>query len=164
MFKRIGCISAFLLVSAAMAAQAGSYGYAGCGLGAIVFGHNQNRAVQTFAATTNATFYSQTFGITSGTSECTEGGVARKDKAREVFVAANIQDITREMAAGKGEFVTALGTLSGCGAQAMPQFLQAVQSHYEAIYPSAATQPLQFLESVDSVIASDTVLSGACGA
>ena len=68
-----------ILFAASMAApaaiSAGGYGSAGCGLGAIVFGSKPGM-IQVLAATTNATFYSQTFGITTGTSEC-GGGVVK---------------------------------------------------------------------------------------
>ncbi len=49
----------------------GTYGTAGCGLGSMAFG-NQKGAIQILAATTNGLFGTQTFGITSGTSNCGE--------------------------------------------------------------------------------------------
>jgi hypothetical protein len=162
MMKRVLSVGLVMLAVAAIPVQAGNFSYAGCGLGAVIWGKNNNRGVQTLASTTNGTFYSQTLGITSGTSECTDGGVARKEKAREIFVAANLKDVTREMAAGHGEFVSALGTLSGCTQQVMPDFLQAVQSHYQTIVPTATTEPLQIVHGLDSVIASSSLLSQSC--
>ena len=41
-----------------------TYGLAGCGLGSMVFG-DQKGMIQILAATTNNTFGTQTFGITS---------------------------------------------------------------------------------------------------
>src|SRR6266545_2071443 len=46
-----------------------SYGLAGCGLGSMLIGSKPG-IVQIFAATTNGSFGTQTFGITSGTSNC----------------------------------------------------------------------------------------------
>ena len=46
------------------------YGAAGCGLGSFVFGDNNSWWAQTLGATTNGTSGSQTFGITTGTSNC----------------------------------------------------------------------------------------------
>src|SRR3954464_7446787 len=48
-----------------------TYGTAGCGLGSLVFG-DQKGAIQILAATTNTTFGTQTFGITTGTSNCVD--------------------------------------------------------------------------------------------
>ncbi|HAH08163.1 MAG TPA: hypothetical protein DCM05_16835 [Elusimicrobia bacterium] len=151
-----------MLSFAAIPVQAGNYSYAGCGLGAVIWGKNNNRAVQTLATTTNSTFYSQSLGITSGTSECTDGGVAKKEMAREIFVAANLKDVTREMAAGQGEFVTALGTLSGCTQNVLPDFLRAVQNHYQTIVPTATTEARQIVHGLDNVIAHNAILSESC--
>lgn len=162
MFKKTTIAVPLMLAFAATPLQAGNYGYAGCGLGAVIWERNQNRGVQLLALTTNYSSNSQTFGISSGTSECTEGGAARKEKAREIFVAANIKDITREMAAGTGEYVAALGLLSGCNSRAIPAFGKKVQANYERIYPSATVEPNEVIRNLDSVIASDAALSQSC--
>src|SRR5690348_10000976 len=47
------------------------YGVAGCGFGSMLFG-KQPGFIQVLAATTNGTFGSQTFGISTGTSNCTD--------------------------------------------------------------------------------------------
>src|SRR5215813_15499169 len=51
-----------------------TYGTAGCGLGSMVFG-DQKGAIQILAGTTNWLFGTQTFGITTGTSNCGEAAV-----------------------------------------------------------------------------------------
>ena len=76
-----------LSLSAPVAVSANGYGAAGCGLGAIVFGSKPGM-IQVLAATTNATFYSQTFGITTGTSEC--GGGAVKVQAEQKNITIDI--------------------------------------------------------------------------
>jgi len=55
----------------------------GCGLGKLAwmdYGSQKQIAPQVMMATTNATFGSQTFGISSGTSGCTHDGVIMKNK------------------------------------------------------------------------------------
>ena len=69
MKKIFGLASAVVLTSASFA---GSYGDAGCGFGSMIFG-NQAGFMQVFAATTNGTSGSQTFGITTGTLNCGGG-------------------------------------------------------------------------------------------
>ena len=55
----------------------------GCGLGKLAwsdYGGQKQIAPQVFMATTNGTFGSQTFGISSGTSGCTNDGLIMKNK------------------------------------------------------------------------------------
>ncbi|HYG66757.1 MAG TPA: DUF3015 family protein, partial [Anaeromyxobacteraceae bacterium] len=73
-------LAALLVAGVASAAETesairgtpGRYGAAGCGLGSMAFG-NTPGAVQILASTTNGLFGTQTFGITTGTSNCGEG-------------------------------------------------------------------------------------------
>ena len=66
MKRTIFAVIAVLAISSS--AWAGGYKSAGCGLGSMII--KDDGFVQVFAATTNATSGSQTFGITSGTSNC----------------------------------------------------------------------------------------------
>jgi hypothetical protein len=93
-------------VSAAFAAD---YGAAGCGLGSLAFKNND--MTQILAATTNGTFANQTFGMTFGTSGCNNKGLVKLSMARESFIEANYKDLSRDAAAGRGEFVTNLAKL-----------------------------------------------------
>jgi hypothetical protein len=52
----------------------------GCGLGTIVFEGQNGLVSQTFAVTTNGTFGNQTFGITSGTSNCEQYSTLRSTR------------------------------------------------------------------------------------
>lgn len=79
---------------------AAGYGPAGCGLGSMVIGSKPGME-QVFAATTNGTSGSQTFGITSGTSNCGDHGLVNLSKEREVFAQENYTSLVKEMAQGK---------------------------------------------------------------
>ncbi|PJZ83501.1 DUF3015 domain-containing protein [Leptospira harrisiae] len=89
------------------------YGMAGCGLGSMVPVW-KNDIGQVLAATTNGSLSSQTFGITSGTSNCTTDGIVRADRAQEVFVAYNEGPLELETVRGTGERVQAIASLLGC--------------------------------------------------
>lgn len=91
--------------------QAKNYGMAGCGLGSVVMGKSGG---QISAATTNGTVYSQFFGITTGTLNCTDDGVALNDREQELFTEANFELIKQEIAQGEGENIYALASLMGC--------------------------------------------------
>lgn len=85
------------------------YGVAGCGLGSIVFGPKTGW-VQIVAATLNGTGV-QTFGITTGTSNCDmgEGGLFAAS-----FIESNREVVTKEFARGRGETVDSLAYILRC--------------------------------------------------
>src|SRR5262245_44979305 len=91
----------FVVTSFSSAARA-QYGMAGCGIGALLFGNDNSKLMQILAATTNGLFGSQTFGITSGTSNCNAGGVVKAEKEQAAFAEVNFQDLKRKLAAGGG--------------------------------------------------------------
>ena len=134
-------------------AFAAGYGAAGCGLGSIVFG-NKPGFVQLFAATTNGTFASQTFGITFGTSNCGEGAVAAGPK---VFIEANKEALAKDMSRGSGETLTNLSAVAGCKDSA--QVGAHLQRNFQSIAPTLQTPA--FSEAVLQSLRSDKSL--ACG-
>ncbi len=89
---------------------------------------------QILAATTNGTFGSQTFGITFGTSNCNAEGMVKLSMARESFIEANYKDLSRDAAAGKGEYVNSLAVLYGYTPQNAWQFSQLLQKNYTTIF------------------------------
>lgn len=133
----LGLAAAALLTFATSASAAqgslkgtGVYGTAGCGLGSLVFG-NQSGGVQILAATTNGTFASQTFGITTGTSNCGAGLIAQGTKN---FVEANRETLAKDMSRGQGETIGALTVMAGCSDS--HQVGAALQSNYGRIFTS----------------------------
>ncbi|EMY70364.1 DUF3015 domain-containing protein [Leptospira vanthielii] len=101
----------FLLTSFPVSAE--PYGMAGCGLGSMVSVW-KNDIGQVLAATTNGSLSSQTFGITSGTSNCTNDGIVRADRAQEVFITYNEEPLELETVSGTGERIRAIASLLGC--------------------------------------------------
>jgi len=135
-------------------AMADGYGTAGCGLGSIVFG-NKSGIIQIFAATTNGTSASQTFGITSGTSNCkdTDAGKA----SAKAFIEANREALAKEIARGKGESIKNLATIAGCSDSA------AVGSHlkknFKQIFPSQSASTTDVSGSIIQTLQSNDKLS-----
>ncbi|HLK90556.1 MAG TPA: DUF3015 family protein [Polyangia bacterium] len=156
----IGTVATFLALGAA-AAHAQGYGAAGCGLGSMAFG-NKPGMIQVLAATTNGTFASQTFGITSGTSNCGDNGVIKSQREQAAFAEVNFQDLKRNMAAGGGEFLTSFATLLGCEESAKPALASMTQAKYEAILPSEKSGPMDLLVGVKAQIKSDPSLANSC--
>jgi hypothetical protein len=151
MRKVVVAAGVLLFAGAAMAAD--RYGTAGCGLGSLVFG-NQKGIVQIFAATTNGTFGSQTFGITTGTSNCadTGGGMA----SIKSFTETNREALAKDISRGQGETVANLATLAGCAdAKTVGVTLQ---KNFSAIFPNAATPSSTVSESIVSTLRSEKSL------
>jgi hypothetical protein len=144
-----------LLVAGTAAAEP-KYGAAGCGLGSMLFSPNSG-FLQIFAATTNGISGNQTFGITSGTSNCSnpEGG---KESAK-AFVETNRQALAKDIARGQGETIQSLAQLAGC--KDSSQVGMSLQTHYDTIFPDAGVSDVSVSESVVNLLSTDTAL--ACG-
>lgn len=145
----------------ASALQAAGYGMAGCGLGSVVLGP-KGGILQTFAATLNGTSGNQTFGITSGTSNCTESGGAFQQKQQEIFVSINMNSLEQEMAMGKGEKLNAFAGLLGCPAAQNATFGKMAQAQYKSLAGKKDITPFALLAAVKANIAKDAGLSSAC--
>jgi hypothetical protein len=138
------------------------YGMAGCGLGSLLFGNDNSTLMQILASTTNGTFGSQTFGITSGTSNCTAGGAVKAAREQAAFAEVNFQDLKRNMAAGGGEFLISFATLLGCEESVKADLGKMTQQKFEVIFSSAKTTPVNMLSSVKAQIKANPTLSGSC--
>src|SRR6266513_99342 len=103
MKKQLSLSLATLLVPT-LALAAGNHPMAGCGLGYLLLSNKDNSKVtQVLGATTNGTFGTQTFGISSGTSGCTEDGAVKVAKATEIYAEVNLDTLRQEIAKGDGE-------------------------------------------------------------
>jgi len=146
-----------LPVGSALAQQ---YGMAGCGLGSMLF--KDNTKIQILANTTNGTSSNQTFGITSGTSNCTAGGAVTSTREQSVYAEVNLVSLSQEMASGGGEYLAGMATLLGCEDPAQPAFFRLTQARYETIFPSEKTTSTQMLGSLKAQMRQDSVLSKSC--
>ena len=134
----------------------GRYGAAGCGLGSMVFG-SQPGGVQILAATTNNLFLPwQTFGITTGTSNCGPGLLAMGTKN---FVDANREAVAKDISRGQGESIGALTWMNGC--KDSSQVGGALQRNFGKIFPSATTSNDDVANAILDVLRTDKDLG--CG-
>lgn len=149
-------------VQAAKAAGGNKLTMSGCGLGYMLFGQENpsNRALQVLALTTNASTYTQLFGITSGTSGCTQDGLVALNKELEVYAEVNLSNLSIEMAKGGGEYVAAFASLLGAKDAAQPALLKFFQERYEVLFPSADTTAAQMLETLKAELAARPDLLG----
>ena len=136
------------------------YGMAGCGLGSILFGDKPGM-VQIFASTTNNTYGNNTFGVSSGTSNCeTDDGDA---KSAKVFIESNRFAIENDIARGSGETLSAFFDIAGCEERA--NVGQALQKNYQGIFAKDAgseRNPEQVLNSIRETIRANKPTATAC--
>ena len=108
-----------LLVAVAVAAvpfgamAAGENNIGSCGWGAKLFDGQSGVAPQVLAVTTNGTFGNQTFGITFGTSGCTQDGAVRSNWKTALFIDGNKEQLARDISVGSGETLDSLALLMG---------------------------------------------------
>ncbi len=151
--KKFFAVSFALGLLPSMAFARGNHTMAGCGLGYVLFAHEDNsKIMQVIGATVNGTG-TQTFGITSGTSGCTEDGAVKFVKEAEVFAEVNLESLRREMAMGQGEFVTAFASLLGASAEKVPQMVRFFNAEYATLFPSADTTSAELLASLQAALA-----------
>lgn len=128
-------------------AKADGYGTAGCGLGSIVFG-NKPGIVQVLAATTNGTFGTQTFGITTGTSNCKDS--APSVVSAKAFIQANREALAKDVARGQGETISSLTTLAGCSSDKAVG--TQLQQDFKQIFPTEKVTDIQVSDSIVSTL------------
>jgi len=127
----------------------------GCGLGKLAwsdYSRQKSIAPQVLMATTNGTFGSQTFGITSGTSGCTNDGTIMSQYKAEIFAAANYESLSQEMAQGGGEHLASLAELMGVPEESRPEFYAHAQTRYASLVASGDTAPAALIQSLQGGI------------
>lgn len=139
--------------SSAMAANVGS-----CGWGSKLFDGQSGVAPQVLAVTTNGTSGNQTFGITSGTSGCTQDGMVSSSWKTAMFIDGNKSALARDTAAGRGETLDALAKLVGVETQDRLAFNRLAQENFSQIFPSGDVSAAQIQTALHDVVAANASL------
>src|SRR6185436_1620223 len=136
----------------------------GCGLGKLAWGDYKNQksiAPQVMMATTNGTFWSQTFGISTGTSGCTNDGTVMSQYKAPVFAEINFENLSQEMAQGQGEHLTSLATLMGLPAENHAAFFALTQERYTSLIKTGEASPVAMVKAINDAISAHPVLAKA---
>jgi hypothetical protein len=136
----------------------------GCGLGKLAWADydaQKNIAPQVMMATTNGTFGSQTFGISSGTSGCTNDGVIMGQHKVNAFASLNFGNLSQEMARGEGEHLASLAALMGVPAEQQAEFFAMTQERYLALIEAGERSPVAMVKALNAATASHQVLAKA---
>jgi hypothetical protein len=138
----------------------GYYGMAGCGLGSVLFGETESRGGQILAATTNGLYSNNTFGVSSGTSNCVpdQASSAAVKKNMKLFVSANREALANDIVKSNGETIVTLGNIMGCSDT---NYLGSkLQSRYENIFNSKKDSKVA--SNVYKTVSSDRYLVENC--
>lgn len=166
MMKRLLIVSLAVLFAGiqagpALAANPGSSAYGdgpGCGLGAQIF-NDKSILQQVLAATTNGSFGTQTFGISTGTLGCSNNGKFVSTEHATMFANLNFDNLSQEMAQGGGEHLASLATLMGVPAEQQPAFFAMTQEKYAALIQSGEATPAAMLKALHETMAAHPVLA-----
>ena len=143
-------------LTAVMASTAFAAGTArsntGCGLGTMLWeGKTDNSSLfQAFQATTNGTSGAQTFGISSGTSECQQPSSFVQNEKLIRFVQANMDNLAKDIAMGKGESLDTFAEMLGVAPTQAAAFNAKLQANFGKIFTS---EHIVLAEVIDNAVA-----------
>ena len=139
------------------AMAAGENNIGNCGWGSKLFDGQSGMAPQVLAVTTNNSTGSVTFGITSGTSGCTQDGAVKSNWKTALFIDGNKDALARDMSVGSGEALDSLAHLMGVEAQDRVAFNRAAKDNMERIFANEATP--EIMTALRQVLADDAQLA-----
>jgi hypothetical protein len=134
----------------------------GCGLGKLAWSDYKGQkeiAPQVLMATTNGTFGSQTFGISTGTSGCSNDGKIMGEHKTTMFAQLNFESLSQEMAQGQGEHLASLATLMGVPSEHQAAFFAMTQERYTSLIKTGESSPVAMVKAINDAIASHPVLA-----
>jgi len=143
-------ISVSVAAVVASSAVAGGNSNTGCGLGSMIIPVQDTVATQILAATTNGTSGNQTFGITSGSLNCTKPMKLVMNDQAQKFVADNMDSIAVEVAAGQGESLDTLLSLINVEDKVLAA--ATLKANFSTIYSSSDVTSAQVVDSIVTVL------------
>ena len=127
-------LASFSFGMVAMAADGDLEHNVGQGLGTIIFEGQDGLVQQVLAATTNGSFGNQTFAISSGTLGARQADTIVKNETINRFVAENMDNLTRDIAVGKGESLSTLAVLMEVPEAERAEFGTDLRRNFDRIY------------------------------
>lgn len=123
----------------------------GCGLGTLLFENKADNSIilQVLQATTNGTSGNQTFGISSGTSECQQPSKIVQNEKLNQFVRANMDNLAKEIAMGKGETLDTFVEMIGVNPAQSDAYKAKLQANFNKIFTS---DKIVMAEVIDNVV------------
>jgi len=145
------------LFPAAALAQQNNVG--SCGWGTKLFDGQSGIFPQGAAGITNGTFFNQTFGVSFGTSGCTQDGTVRSTWKTAMFIDGNKERLARDMSVGEGEALESLAHLLGVQEADRAAFNRIARDNMHRIFPSDNAGTEQVVSELRAVLMSDAKLA-----
>jgi hypothetical protein len=134
----------------------------GCGLGKVMWQNYPNaktKGSQILMATTNGSFGSQTFGMSTGTLGCTDDGRVWAEQKVTMFAELNSDALAQEMAQGRGEHLASMATLLGVPQQHHSTFFGMAQARYTTLAQAGDLSAGAMVKALNEGIAADPTLA-----
>lgn len=124
----------------------------GCGLGSIIFKGQEALLFQVLAVTTNGTSGNQTFGISSGTLNCSQPSKIVGNERLNNYVADNMDNLANDIARGQGEYLNTLAVLMEVPETSRGDFYTRLQNNFTQIYTSPDVKSGDVLRNIESLM------------
>jgi len=157
MTKKLLLVSAVMLAPLSSAFAVDNIG--GCGWGSKLFSGQKGIVPQVLAVTTNGTSGNQTFGITTGTSGCTQDGVVKSNWKTAMFIGNNMNKLARDMSVGNGEALDSLASLMNVSEQDRAEINSTLQAQFSSVFSSEEIQSEEVAANLRQVLSSSATLS-----
>jgi len=147
-------LSALVVPSFAAAQNVGQ-----CGWGSKLFDGQKGIAPQVLAVTTNGTSGNQTFGITFGTSGCSQNGVVRSAWKTAAYLDGNMNKFARDVSRGNGESLDSLATLLEVKDADRAEFAAALKDNFTSLFPTDTASTNDVVAGLKQVLESNARLA-----
>lgn len=131
----------------------------GCGWGSKLFDGQKGVVPQVLAVTTNGTSGNQTFGISSGTSGCTQSGTVESKWKTAAYIDSNMNRLALDASRGQGESLTSLASLVGVSSADTAAFNTVIQKNFAQIFRSPDVSSTEVAAALKGVLSSDALLA-----
>lgn len=140
----------------------GSAGNPRCGLGTMILGDKQSIVSQSTEEFSNMLMLNGAFSITTGTSGCSNSGIVAVPQEELFYANVNFEELSVEMASGRGETVSGLAHTMGCQSADVPLFLETSKANYHEVYSSPSITPLEMMINLRKRLQNHPRLSSGC--
>ncbi|TAK99377.1 MAG: DUF3015 domain-containing protein [Aquabacterium sp.] len=148
-------VIAALVTLAASSSMAGQNNVGSCGWGSKLFEGKSGVVNQVLAVTTNGTSGNQTFGISFGTSGCTQDGVVSSSWKTAMYIDGNRVALARDAAAGQGESLNVLADVMGVKDADRALFASTIKANFASVFAND-----QIASNLKAVLAANEQLAG----
>jgi hypothetical protein len=157
---KLALTTAALIATLPMTAMAaGENNIGSCGWGSKLFAGKSGLVPQILAITTNGTSGNQTFGITFGTSGCTQDGAVSSTWKTAMFIDGNQSKLAQDMSKGSGESLASLAQLIGVKESDKLAFFRVTKENFAQIFVSEQASADQIAAALKQVLAADSTLA-----